>query len=71
MRFIGLVEARNRVGPVAVLADVDGVYHGVAQDVVKGRYRILAIMAGSVELEDLPTGARLVLRSTGARPVSR
>lgn len=71
MRFIGLVAARDRVGPVAVLADVDGVYHGVAQDVVKGRYRILSIMAGSVELEDLPSGTRLMLRLTGARPAPR
>lgn len=43
-----------------------GVYHGVVNDVVKGRYRILAVTTASVEIEDLARGNRLVLRFRGA-----
>ena len=66
VRLIGIVGARNRVGRVAVLAAGDGVYHGLVDDVVKGRYRILSITAASVEVEDVLRRTRLALRLSGA-----
>ena len=66
VRLIGIVEARNRVGRVAVLADGDDVYHGLVDDVVKGRYRILSITAASVEVEDVMRRTQLELRLSGA-----
>ena len=65
-RLIGIVEARNRVGRVAVLANGDGVYHGLVDDIVKGGYRILSITAASVEVEDMTRRTRLTLRLSGA-----
>ena len=47
---------------MAVLTDGDGVYHGLVNNVVKGRYRILAIDADSVEVEDVTRGTRMSLR---------
>ena len=66
IRFIGVVEAHNRVGRVAVLTDGDGVYHGLVDDVVRGRYRILAIDATSVDVEDMARGTRMTLRLSEA-----
>ena len=66
VRLIGIVEVRNRVGRVAVLANGDGVYHGLMDDIVKGRYRILSITAASVEVEDMTRRTRLTLRLSGA-----
>ena len=62
VRFIGIVELRDRNRRVAVLADGDGVHHGAVDDVVLGRYRIVALGATSVEIEDVARGTRLVLR---------
>lgn len=39
---------RYRVGRVDGLAAGDGIYHGLVDDVVKGRYPILSITAASV-----------------------
>ena len=70
LRLIGVVEARDRPGRVAVLADGDDVYHGLVNDVVRGRYRILSITATSIEVEDLVRGTRTLLRlSGGLNPV--
>ena len=62
VRFIGIVEVRGRDRRVAVLTDGDGVHHGGVNDVVLGRYRIVALGAASVEIEDLAHGTRLLLR---------
>ena len=61
-RFIGIVEVRGRNRRVAVLADGDGVHHGGVNDVVLGRYRIVALGAAAVEIEDVADRTRLVLR---------
>lgn len=66
MRFIGLVEARNRPGRVAVLTDGDEVYHGLVNDIVRGRYRILTVTVTSVEFEDMVSGTRVTLRLSGS-----
>ena len=65
LRLIGVVEARESAGRVAVLTDERGVYHGRAGDAVEGRYRIVAIDETSVELEDLARGVRMTLRLSG------
>ncbi len=62
LRFIGIVEVRGRNRRVAVLADGDGVHHGGVNDVVLGRYRIVALGAAAVEIEDVADRTRLVLR---------
>ena len=66
IRFIGLVEARRTPGSVAVPTDDAGVYHGMVDDIVNGRYLILAIEGTAVEVEDLSSGPRLTLRLSGS-----
>ena len=62
IRFIGVVEARDRGRRVAVLADEHGIHHGDAGAVVGGRYRVIAVDVASVQLDDLLRGARMSLR---------
>ena len=64
VRFIGVLEAPERVGRVAVLADGAGVQRGRAGDVV-GRYRIVTLDRSALLLERLEDGERLTLRPTG------
>ena len=65
LRLIGIVEARTTAGPVAVLTDERGVYHGRAGDGVEGRYRIVSIEEASIEVEDLTRGVRMTLELSG------
>ncbi len=65
VRFIGILEAPESVGRVAVLADGAGVHHGRVGDVVAGRYRIVALDRTALLLERLEDGERLTLRPTG------
>ena len=65
VRFIGVLEAPESVGRVAVLSDGAGVHHGRVGDVVVGRYRIVALDRTAVLLERLEDGERLTLRPTG------
>lgn len=64
VRFIGIVEVRGSHRRVAVLTDGDGVHHGGVNDVVQGRFRIVALGDAAVEIEDLARGTRLVLQSS-------
>ena len=57
VRSIGLVDVRGRAGPVAVFAAGRDVHHGRVNDVVRGRYGIVAIGARSIELEAVPAGS--------------
>lgn len=66
LRVVGFVEARNRLLRVAVLTDGDGIYYGAASDVVKGRYRILAVSGPSIQIEDMVHGTRMTLRLIGS-----
>ena len=61
IRFLGVLEAPESVGRVAVVTDGDGVYHGRAGDVVGGRYRIVAIDRTAVVIERVEGGERLTL----------
>ena len=65
VRFIGVLEAPESVGRVAVLADGAGVHHGRVGDVVGGRYRIVALDRSALLLERLEDGERLTLRPGG------
>ena len=62
LRFIGIVEARDRGRRVAVLADEHGIRHGNPGEIVGGRYRVIAVDVTSVQLDDLLRGARMTLR---------
>lgn len=64
VRFIGVLEAPESVGRVAVLADGGGVHHGRVGDVVVGRYRIVALDRAVLVLGRLEDGERLTLRPT-------
>ena len=61
LRLIGFVETRDGPERVAVLTDGDGVFYGLVDDVVRGRYRVLAVGATAVEIEDLAHGTRKTL----------
>ena len=64
LTFIGLVEAPESAVRVAVLTDGLDVYHGRVDDVIAGRYRILAFDETSIEIERVRDGkSRVVTRS--------
>ena len=65
LRFIGVLEAPESAGRVAVLSDGAGVYHGRVDDVVGGRWRIVALDRAEVVLERSATGERLTLTPGG------
>ena len=74
LRVIGVVNAPDAAGRVAVVTDGRRVLHGRVDDLLHGRYRLLAIDAASVTLEDLRGGNPVTLprpdpdRPTPARP---
>ena len=61
VRFLGVLEAPESVGRVAVVTDGAGVYHGRVGDVVGGRYRIVAIDRTAMMLERVEDGERMTL----------
>ena len=65
LKFIGIVEALDSVGTVAVLSDGRSVYHGRQGDIIEGRYRIVRIGVESIEIEVLDGGHRRTLRLSG------
>ena len=65
LKFIGIVEALDSGGTVAVLSDGRSVYHGRQGDIVEGRYRIVRIGVESIEIEILNGGHRRTLRLSG------
>lgn len=65
LRLIGVVDAPESAGPIAVLADGDGVFQGRVGDTVAGRYRIVRIAADTVEVEQLVAGGQRILRLDG------
>lgn len=67
LRFIGVVDAPESAGLIAVLADGADVFHGRVGDTVDGRYRITRIAGDTVEIERLIAGGREVLRLDGLR----
>jgi hypothetical protein len=67
LKFIGIVEARESAGLVAVLSDGEGVYHGRQDEVIEGRYRIVRIGIESIEIEVLDGGRRETIRLSGSQ----
>ena len=67
LRFIGIVDAPESAGLIAVLADGSDVFQGRVGDTVDGRYRIAGIARDTVEIERLISGGREVLRLDGLR----
>ena len=65
IRFLGIVEAAESIGLVAVLVDDGGVYHGRVNEVVGGRYRIVALDRTSIVIERVGDGERRTLRPSG------
>ena len=61
LRVIGVVDAPAGVGRVAVVTDGRSVLHGRPNDVLQGRYRVVAIDEASVTIEPLPDGSRQTL----------
>ena len=65
LKFIGIAEAPDSVGTVAVLSDGRSVYHGRQDDIIDGRYRLIRIDVESIEIEVLDGGRRRTLRLSG------
>lgn len=66
LRMIGLVDASEPTGRIAVLTDGEVVFHGREGEIVEGRYRILSVGPVSVEIESVDDGRRQVLRLSGS-----
>lgn len=65
LKFIGVVNAPNSAGRLAVLTDGRAVFQGREGDIVEGRYRILRIGVESVELEHMDGRGRQTIRLSG------
>jgi hypothetical protein len=65
LKFIGIVEARETAGKLAVLSDGRFVFHGREGDIVEGRYRIVSIGVESIVLEYVGGGGRQTIRLSG------
>ena len=65
LKFIGIIEAPDSVGTVAVLSDGRSVYHGRQDDIIEGRYRIVRIGVESIEIEVFDGGYRRTLKLSG------
>jgi hypothetical protein len=67
LKFIGIVERREKAERIAVLRDTVGhVFYGGEGEVVEGRYRIVRIGAESIELAYLDGQGRQTIRLTGS-----
>jgi hypothetical protein len=67
LKFIGIVERREKAERIAVLRDPVGhVFYGGEGEVVEGRYRIVRIGAESIELAYLDGQGRQTIRLTGS-----
>ena len=65
VRFLGVLEAPESAGRVAVVTDGADIYHGRVDDIVGGRYRIVAIDRTAMVIERVEDGERLTLRPSG------
>lgn len=65
VRFLGILDAPESAGLVGVLAADGGVYHGRVNDVVGGRYRIVALDRTSLVIERIEDGERRTLSPSG------
>ena len=66
LKFIGLLDAPERIGRVAILSDNRGtVFYGKEGDIIDGRYQVLRIGAESAELAYADGRGRQTLRLSG------
>ena len=61
LQMIGLIEASDSAGRIAVLTDGTHVFHGRPGDIVEGQYRLLDVQPTSVEFESLTSDHRQVI----------
>ena len=66
LRFIGVVDAPESAGAIAVLTDGADVFQGRVGDTVDGRYRIIRIADDAVDVELLVAGGGRTLQLDGA-----
>lgn len=66
LRFIGVVDAPESAGAIAVLTDGADVFQGRVGDTVDGRYRIIRIADDAVDVELLTAGGGRTLQLDGA-----
>jgi hypothetical protein len=66
LRFIGLIEAPQRSGRVALLSDGrGGLMNGKEGDVIEGRYRVLRVGTDSIDLAYTDGRGRQTIRLSG------
>lgn len=66
LRFIGLLEATQSSGRIAILSDGRGnVINGKEGDIIEGRYRLLRVGPDSAEVAYLDGRGRQVIRLSG------
>jgi hypothetical protein len=65
LKFIGVLEAPERPGKIAVLSDGRDVFHGREGDIIEGRYRILKIGAESIDMAYVDGRGRQTIRFSG------
>ena len=66
LRFIGLIEAPQRSGRVALLSDGrGGLMHGREGDIIEGRYRVLRVGTDSIDLVYADGRGRQTIRLSG------
>jgi hypothetical protein len=65
LKFIGVLEAPERPGRIAILSDGRDVFHGREGDIIEGRYRILKIGAESIDMAYLDGRGRQTIRLSG------
>jgi hypothetical protein len=66
LRFIGLIEAPQRAGRVALLSDGrGGLMNGREGDIIEGRYRVLRVGTDSIDLAYTDGRGRQTIRLSG------
>jgi|KBSMisStaDraftv2_1062788.scaffolds.fasta_scaffold97454_3 hypothetical protein len=66
LRFIGLIEAPDKAGRVALLSDgKGGLMNGREGDLIEGRYRVLRVGADSLDLAYADGRGRQTIRLSG------
>ena len=66
LRFIGVIEAPQRAGRVALLSDgKGGLMNGREGDIIEGRYRVLRVGADSLDLAYADGRGRQTIRLSG------
>ena len=66
LRFIGLVDAPNQAGRVAILSDGRGnVFYGKEGDIIEGRYRLVRVGPDAADLSYTDGRGRQTVRLSG------